>query len=62
MTKEEAHDILRDWLDERSDYGKDLPIFDEVVIQYFDVNCIRQYTFRGLLKIAYDLKDINETT
>jgi hypothetical protein len=57
MEKEKAILILEDWVSNRfMEHSKfQLPIVDEVVINYNDENEIKQYTFKGLIKIAYDL-------
>lgn len=62
MTKEKAHEILNKYL--KYNFGNDndklnrIPIFDAVVYtKTVDGNILEQYTFRGLLKIAYDLHE-----
>ena len=60
MTKEKARDLLREWLDKRSEQGQDLPIYDEVVYQketFGTPTTFEQYTFRYLIKLAYDMQD-----
>jgi hypothetical protein len=57
MTKEEAKDHLDDYLSDSYERGRMLPEFDEIVLQYFGEKGVVQYSFRYLLKIAYDLED-----
>ena len=67
MTKEKAKEILENWISERTTDSlgehKDirLPIFDELVYSKmsFDVaeKINEQWTFRGLIKLIYDLED-----
>lgn len=67
MTKEEARNILQDWISEKTQdhLGEHrdmiLPIVDEQVYNKmsFDVaQTIReQWSFKGLIKLIYDLED-----
>ena len=67
MTKEEARNILGDWISEKT---KDhlgehrnmrLPIVDEQIYNKisFDVKqtIYEQWSFKGLIKLIYDLED-----
>jgi hypothetical protein len=60
MKQKEAIKLLEEWINEHQVEVK-LPIVDEVVYQKisFDVKetIIKQYTFKALIKIAYNLKD-----
>lgn len=69
MTKEEAREILNTWVEHKMRYTTkmNLPINDEVCqstlinlpsdsIDNGDVK-LEQWSFKGLIKIAYDLKD-----
>ena len=71
MTQDEAREILNDYV--TSDYFNQLPIEDVLIThlrpkkikevnldweyEEFPSTVITDYTFKGLLKIAYDLKD-----
>jgi len=56
MTKEEARQLLDDYLhDLYGQYGAKLPIYDVVIAQKFDGNTLEDISFRYALKIAYDL-------
>jgi acid stress-induced BolA-like protein IbaG/YrbA len=67
MTKEEAREILENWISEKTqDHSGEhrnmtLPIVDEIVYNKtsFDVQqTIReQWSFKGLIKFIYDLED-----
>lgn len=58
MTKDEARKLLEDWLNEMVEAGREirLPIVDQNVIFMIEEDVkFTQYTFKGLIKIAYDL-------
>lgn len=63
MTKEEARELLGDFIASKNwiEHRLDLPEVDEVINKIssdYALNVLfDQYTFKGLLKIAYDLKD-----
>lgn len=58
MTSQESRAILEQWLQRRSEAGiHNLPIVDEVVHTGLAGNTMQSYTFLGLLKIAYNLRD-----
>jgi hypothetical protein len=60
MTKEEAREILNDWSFWRYDVmggAFTFPINDEIVYQETTSNSVTQYTFKHVIKIAYNLKD-----
>jgi hypothetical protein len=62
MTQEEARYRLEDYInantmDQHGEHDDiSLPIVDEVVYSKFEGNVLTEYTFVGLLKIAYNLK------
>lgn len=58
MTKESAKRILEEWLSENKTVT--LPIVDMVIYLEGDkdFNKWRDWTFKGLIKIAYDLEDV----
>jgi len=61
MQKEEAISLLEDWLSAKVNLGEKaikLPIIDEVVSTKILSNGYSQYTFKYLIKVAYDLEDI----
>jgi hypothetical protein len=70
MTKEEAREMLNKWVEHKMKYSPrmNMPIVDEVVggnLEYKGstsidkgVHEVTQYTFKGLIKLAYELKDI----
>jgi len=53
MDKDIAREYLEDFV------GCTLPIKDKIIYSEIVDNQIIHYTFRGLLKIAYDLQDNN---
>ena len=60
MTKQEARDILQEYIDSNAGMGIKLPIFDENIYNIDKLESdkvFESWSFRGLLKIAYDLKD-----
>lgn len=63
MTKNKARELLEYWINTRSQdhLGEHrdmrLPIVDEMVIEFITTKGINQWSFMGLIKIAYDLKD-----
>lgn len=67
MTKEEARKHLTDYIERTRAFYQEtvqLPIYDQVVHSKIDLVFdtdgdvkLEQWTFRGLLKIAYDLED-----
>jgi len=69
VTKEEARELLGLYVDKLNEFGRELPIFDEVITVINTNSTAEQqckfelldpfidYSFRGLMKIAYDLKD-----
>lgn len=59
MHKEKAIEILVDYLANKCDLceGLSLPINDEVVTSNLLDDTFQQWTFIGLIKIAYNLKD-----
>ena len=50
--KEWAREVLMKHISNRM-----MPVFDQVVLTHRKEGLLMDYTFRGLLKIAYDLKD-----
>jgi hypothetical protein len=58
MNKELALDILYNYILEK----KDLPKWDEKVTTVADEHGISTWTFRGLLKYAYEFKDKYDET
>lgn len=60
MDKDRAIQILEDWISERTqdDLGEHrdmrLPIIDKMIYHETD---FEHWTFKGLIKIAYDLED-----
>ena len=56
MNKELAREILLNFVKEKIKDGKDLPIYDEVVITTtYKNNELGTWTFRGLLQFIYKL-------
>lgn len=61
MTKEGAREHLENWINyqTKQQFGEHqdirLPIIDEVVLSKITERGIEQWTFKGLIKIAYDL-------
>lgn len=61
MTKEQARDILNKWIADNTYgdvgvlYPATLPVYDEVVYTEQTDNSVSEWTFKGLIKIAYDL-------
>ncbi len=54
MDKDKAREMLE------NSFGRTFPIFDKIIQEdWSDANNLNIYTFRGLLKIAYDLQDID---
>ena len=60
MTKKEARDILDNWIYYEQQYSNGLPINDCKVKDVRHKKLITEYTFKGLLCIAYDLKQIED--
>jgi hypothetical protein len=57
MTKELARTLLRNFCKEKTEYGHELPIYDEVVTRTYSNGTLNTWTFRGLLKFIYELED-----
>lgn len=69
MTKEKARDILEKWIEHKTSLNISmsgihsyvprimLPIVDERLSSEFKGNTLEEWSFRGLIKIAYDLED-----
>ena len=59
MTKEEAREILEDFIGDFYNTNISLPIFDQIIkrVSKEEYDVINEYSFRYLLKVAYDLKD-----
>jgi hypothetical protein len=55
MNKELARDILYNYLQEKIENKKELPIWDEVVTKTYENNVLASWTFRGLLQYIYEL-------
>jgi hypothetical protein len=55
MTKEQARECLKDYLENR-----ELPIVDAIAVRFQTPLVISDITFVGLLCIAYDLKPISK--
>jgi hypothetical protein len=58
MTKSEAIKLLQNYIDNKCSYGDiklpmSLPIVDEVIFK----DGFTEWSFKGLIKIAYDLTD-----
>jgi len=53
ITKEQARSILNRWV-----LIHGLPVYDVTILEYDDNLKIESYTFRYLLSIAYDLKEV----
>ena len=56
MTPQEAREILDNWIYYQQKYSNGLPIYDCLIQNTDKKYNITDYTFRGLLCIAYDLK------
>lgn len=53
MNKDKARVMLE------NSFGRTFPIFDKIIQEdWSDASNVKVYTFRHLLKIAYDLQDI----
>ncbi len=57
MTKDKARKILESYID--SDLYTNLPIVDKVISFTNKNNKLEQWTFKGLISIAYDLEPKN---
>lgn len=60
MTQDEARGYLEEWLNSCAEYSDiELPIYDERVSTIYTQNdlLIEEYSFRYLLKTAYNLKE-----
>jgi hypothetical protein len=55
MTPTKARKILEKYVDNKKTFG--LPVYDECIHTSVVKGLITNWTFRGLLKIAYKLKD-----
>jgi hypothetical protein len=55
MTKEQARECLKDYLENR-----EFPIVDAIAVRFQTPLVISDITFVGLLCIAYDLKPISK--
>ena len=55
MNKELARDILYNYLQEKIENKKKLPIWDEIITTTYENNVLASWTFRGLLQYIYEL-------
>lgn len=55
MTKELARDILYNYMQEKIQNKKDLPVYDEVITTTYENNVLASWTFVGILKYLYNL-------
>ena len=57
MTKELAKDILYNYLQEKIENRKELPIWDERITTTYENNILATWTFRGILQFLYNIKE-----
>jgi hypothetical protein len=57
MTKELARDILYNYLQNKIENRKELPIWDEKITTTYENNILATWTFRGILQFLYNIKD-----
>jgi len=57
MTKELAKDILYNYLQDKIQNRKELPIWDEKITTTYENNILATWTFRGILQFLYNIKD-----
>jgi hypothetical protein len=57
MTKELARDILYNYLQEKIENRKELPIWDERITTTYENNILATWTFRGILQFLYNIKE-----
>jgi hypothetical protein len=57
MTKELARDILYNYLQNKIENRKELPIWDEKITTTYENNILAAWTFRGILQFLYNIKD-----
>ncbi|NBV92124.1 MAG: hypothetical protein EBR91_08150 [Flavobacteriia bacterium] len=57
MNKELARDILYNYLQEKIENKKELPIWDEIITTTYENNVLASWTFRGILQYLYNLED-----
>ena len=56
MNKELARDILYNYLQEKIQNKKELPIYDEVITTTYENNVLASWTFIGILEYIYNLE------
>jgi len=57
MNNEFERDLLYNYLKDKIERGKELPIKNEIVYNTYQDNIIGTWTFKGLIKYIYDLED-----
>jgi len=57
MTEELARDILHNYLQDKIENKKELPIWDERITTTYENNVLATWTFRGIIKYLYNLED-----
>ena len=57
MNEELARDILYNYLQDKIENKKELPIWDERITTTYENNVLATWTFRGILKYLYKLQD-----
>jgi len=57
MNEELARDILYNYLKDKIENGKELPIWDEIVTRTYENNVLASWTFRGLLQYLYKINE-----
>jgi hypothetical protein len=57
MNEELARDILYNYLKDKIENRKELPIWDEIVTTTYENNVLASWTFRGLLQYLYKINE-----
>ena len=57
MNEELARDILYNYLKDKIENRKELPIWDEIVTTTYENNVLASWTFRGLLQYLYKIDE-----
>jgi hypothetical protein len=57
MNEELARDILYNYLQDKIENKKALPIWDEIVTTTYENNVLASWTFRGLLQYLYKIDE-----
>jgi hypothetical protein len=57
MNEELARDILYNYLQDKIENRKELPMWDEIVTTTYENNVLASWTFRGLLQYLYKINE-----